>query len=43
MHRRYAGADHGFYAAGPVERIEGLLIEITTFFTAHFDRPVNTD
>lgn len=42
VHRQYEDADHGFYASGPVERVEHVLTEITTFFTAHIDRPVTT-
>lgn len=34
-HRQYAGADHDFYTGKPVERVQEMLTEITTFFTTH--------
>jgi acetyl esterase len=37
-HKQYAGADHDFYTGKPVERVQEMLIEITTFFTAHITR-----
>lgn len=34
-HREYERADHGFYSSGPLERVEHVLTEITTFFASH--------
>jgi len=34
-YRKYPQADHGFYSSKPVERVNAMLTEITSFFSAH--------
>lgn len=39
VHRRYAGADHGFYSAEPLENVRQMLLETVTFFSARLAVP----